>query len=110
MNAPEKEENVPFELGKKRGKVFVPKYNEEEMQAMKKKEEIAQATKLDDDEESALADASVEDLMALAEIVGTNPQMFVMEAYSDPLKYYAPEPPNTTNPQESIDKVCNVRK
>ncbi len=45
IKAPEKEENVPFELGKKRGKVFVPKYDEEEMAAIKKKEEIAEATK-----------------------------------------------------------------
>ena len=45
INAPEKEEEVPFELGKKRGKVFVPKYNEEELQAIKKKEEIAEATR-----------------------------------------------------------------
>jgi len=30
---------------------------------------------LDDDEEAALADATTEDLMTLAEIVGTNPQV-----------------------------------
>ncbi len=44
--------------------------------------------------------------MTLAEIVGTNPQEFIMEAYADPLKYYEPEPPNTTNPAEAIDRVC----
>jgi hypothetical protein len=36
---------VPFELGVKRGKVFVPTYNEEELAAMKRKEEIAEATR-----------------------------------------------------------------
>lgn len=45
LKAPEKEEAVPFELGKKRGKVFVPKYDETELAAIKKKEEIAEATK-----------------------------------------------------------------
>ena len=67
--APDKEEAVPFELGKKRGKVFVPKYDEKELAAMKKKEEIAEATRLDDDEEAALAEATTEDLMTLAEIL-----------------------------------------
>jgi len=28
--------------------------------------------------------------MALAEILDSNPQEFIMEAYSDPLKYYPP--------------------
>jgi len=61
IKAPEKEDAVPFEViiivtscdqewpfpqaGIKRGKVFVPKYDEDELQAMKKKEEIAEATK-----------------------------------------------------------------
>ena len=78
--------------------MFVPKYDDAELAAMKKKEEIAEATRLDDDEESALAEATVEDLMTLAEILGSNPQEFIMEAYSDPLKYYEPDPPNTVAP------------
>ncbi len=57
-----------------------------------------------------MADATVEDLMTLAEIVGTNPQEFIMEAYADPLKYYEPEPPNTTNPEQAIERVCNDDK
>ena len=61
--------------------------------------------RLDDDEEEALAGATTEDLMTLADILGSNPQMFIMEAYSDPLKYYPPEPPNTTNPTEAISNV-----
>jgi len=56
-----------------------------------------------------LAEATTEDLMTLAEIVGTNPQEFIMEAYSDPLKYYPPDPPNTTDPEASIQKVVKVR-
>jgi len=45
IKAPEKEEAVPFEPGVKRGKVYVPKFDEEQLQEMKKKEEIAEATK-----------------------------------------------------------------
>ena len=28
-----------------------------------------------------------------------------MEAYSDPLKYYEPEPPNDTNPKEVMEAL-----
>ena len=106
MQAPEKEESVPFELGKKRGKVFIPKYTDEELALQKKQEKVEEATRLDDDEEEALAEATKEDLMTLAEILGSNPQEFIMEAYSDPLKYYEPDPPNTTNVDEAVKKVC----
>jgi len=110
IKAPDKEEMVPFELGKKRGKVFVPTYNEAELAAIKRKEEVAEATRLDDDEEDALKDATTEDLMTLAEILGSNPQEFIMEAYADPLKYYEPDPPNETNPKEAIEKVTKNDK
>ena len=70
---------IPFQ-------VFVPTYNEAELAAIKRKEEVAEATRLDDDEEDALKDATTEDLMTLAEILGSNPQEFIMEAYADPLK------------------------
>ena len=43
--------------------------------------------------------------MALAEILDSNPQEFIMEAYADPLKYYAPDPPNETNPKEALEKI-----
>ena len=33
-----------------------------------------------------------------------------MEAYADPLKYYEPDPPNTTDPKDAIDKICNNNK
>ena len=46
--------------------------------------------------------------MTLAEILGSNPQEFIMEAYSDPLKYYAPDPPNTTDPAQAIQKIVDV--
>ena len=50
------------------------------------------------------------DLMTLAEILDSNPQEFIMEAYSDPLKYYEPDPPNTTNVAEAIEKVKSNNK
>ena len=75
INAPPKEEAVPFEAGKKRGKVFVPKYNEAELAAIARKNEIAEAVRLDDDEETALGGATVDDLMSLAEILDSNPQV-----------------------------------
>merc|ERR1712223_1154609 len=53
LNTPDKEEKVKFEAGVKRGKVFVPKYNEDELAAMQKKEEAT--VRLDPDEEDALA-------------------------------------------------------
>ena len=65
---------------------------------------------MDDDEEAALAEATTEDLMCLAEILGSNPQEFIMEAYADPLKYYEPDPPNDTNPKDAIEKVTKNDK
>lgn len=105
MNAPEKEELVKFELGKKRGKVFVPSYNEAELAAIARSQQVAEAVRLDQDEEDALGEATVNDLMTLAEILDTNPQEFIMEAYSDPLKYYPPEPPNTTDVEDVKAKI-----
>lgn len=75
MKAPVKEEVVPFEAGKKRGKVFVPTYNEAELEAIRRKEAVAEAVRLDDDEERALGGATTHDLMTLAEILDTNPQV-----------------------------------
>ena len=75
MKAPAKEEIVPFELGKKRGKVYVPQYNEAELEAIRRKEAVAEAVRLDDDEEAALGGASTNDLMTLAEILDSNPQV-----------------------------------
>ncbi len=54
MKAPVIEERVPFELGKKRGKVYVPTYNAAELEAIRKTEAVAEAVRLDDDEEAAL--------------------------------------------------------
>merc|ERR1711879_397705 len=45
MKAPAKEEIVPFELGKKRGKVYVPQYNEAELEAIRRKEAVAEAVR-----------------------------------------------------------------
>ena len=99
------EEIVKFELGKKRGKVFVPTYNEAELAAIERSKQVAEAVRLDQDEEDALGEATVNDLMTLAEILDTNPQEFIMEAYSDPLKYYPPEPPNTTDVEDAKAKI-----
>merc|ERR1711902_197597 len=108
LNTPDKEEKVKYEAGVKRGKVFVPVYNETQMAEMDKAE--AGQVKLDPDEEEALANASVNDIMALADILNTNPQDFVMEAYADPLQYFEPDPPNTTNPKEMLEKIQNNDK
>jgi len=105
MNAPEKEELVKFELGTKRGKVYVPTYNEAELAAIARSNAVADAVRLDQDEEDALGGATVNDLMTLAEILDTNPQEFIMEAYSDPLKFYPAAPPNTTDVEDAKAKI-----
>ena len=99
LASPDKEEEVPFQAGVKRGKVFVATLTEEEQADVKKKAEIAEKVKLEADEEEALAGASLTDVMALADILNTNPQNFIMEAYSDPMQYYEPDAPNDTNPE-----------
>jgi hypothetical protein len=43
--------------------------------------------------------------MSLAEILDSNPQEFIMEAYADPLKYYPPDPPNGTDPAQALVKT-----
>ena len=55
--------------------------------------------RLDPEEEEALANASLQDVMALADILNTNPQNFIMEAYAEDLNHYEPDPPNVTNPE-----------
>ena len=44
-------------------------------------------------------------MMALADILNTNPQNFIMEAYADDLQYYEPDEPNNTNP--GVDNLEN---
>jgi len=110
LNAPSQEEKVPFEKGKKRGKVYVPTYNEAELAAQAREAQVAEAVRLDDDEEAALGDATVHDLMTLAEILDSNPQEFIMEAYADPLKFYPPDPPNTTDVKDTVNKISNNSK
>lgn len=103
LNTPDQEEKMKFEAGAKRGKVYVPKYNEEETAAMAAKDEAE--VRLDPDEEAALSTATLDDIMALADILNTNPQDFVMEAYADPLQYFEPDPPNETKPEEVLAKI-----
>merc|ERR1712123_362480 len=74
LNTPDQEEKVN---------------NEAQMADMDKAE--AGQVKLDPDEEDALANASVDDIMALADILNVNPQDFVSEAYADPLQYFEPD-------------------
>merc|ERR1712180_121967 len=105
LNTPDKEEKLKFEPGVKRGKVYVPQYNEEQMASINKTEEAA--VRLDPDEEAALSTATLDDIMALADILNTNPQDFVMEAYADPLQYFEPDPPNETKPEEVLEKIKN---
>ena len=105
LASPDNEDAVSFEAGIKRGKVFVPTYTDEEQEELKKKAEIADKVKLDLDEEEALAAASLEDVMALADILNTNPQNFIMEAYANPLQYFEPDPPNATDPKSVLAKL-----
>jgi len=107
LASPDKEDVVSFEAGIKRGKVFVPIYTDEEQEEMKKKADIAEKVKLDPDEEEALAAASLEDVMALADILNTNPQNFIMEAYANPLQYFEPDPPNATDPKSVLTKLSD---
>ena len=85
----------------------------EEEAELQKKAEIAEKVKLEPDEEEALAGASLTDVMALADILNTNPQNFIMEAYADDLQYYEPDEPNNTNPgvdnleNDNVDKHLN---
>lgn len=83
--------------------MYVPVYNDNQMAEMEKADQGQ--VKLDPDEEEALANASVDDIMALADILNTNPQDFVMEAYADPLQYFEPDQPNETKPAEVLEKL-----
>ena len=103
LNTLDQEEKVKYEAGLKRGITFVPVYNESQMAEMD--EADVDQVKLDPDEEDALANASVDDIMALADILNTNPQDFIMEAYADPLQYFEPDPPNETILKEVFDKL-----
>merc|ERR1712168_1149562 len=103
LNTPDAEEKVKYEQGVKRGKVYVPKYTEEQQASMEKTE--SSQVRLDPEEEEALSNATLNDIMALADILNTNPQDFVMEAYADPLQYFEPDPANETNPKEVLEKL-----
>jgi len=105
LASPDIEEEVPFQPGVKRGKVFIPILTEEEEAERLKKAEIAEKVKLEPDEEQALAEATVTEVMALADILNTNPQNFIMEAYADDLQYFEPDQPNVTNPTEVLEKL-----
>ena len=67
--------------------------------------EVADAVRLDDDEEAALGVATTNDLMSLAEILDSNPQEFIMEAYADKLKFFEPDENVKVNLEELIAKV-----
>merc|ERR1712080_267706 len=75
LNTPDKEEKVKFEPGIKRGKVYVPVYNED------------QQAKMDKDEEGQ---------------VRLDPEM---EEAADPLQYFEPDPPNDTKPEDVLEKL-----
>merc|ERR1712032_83525 len=61
--------------------------------------------RLDPEMEEALSNATMKDIMELADILNTNPQDFVMEAYADPLQYFEPDPPNDVKPEEVLEKL-----
>merc|ERR1711953_780463 len=103
LNTPDKEEKGKFEPGVKRGKVYVPVYNEAQL-AQQEKEDEGQV-RLDPEMEEALSNATMKDIMELADILNTNPQDFVMEAYADPLQYFEPDAPNDVKPEEVLEKL-----
>merc|ERR1712192_70120 len=61
--------------------------------------------RLDPEMEEALPNATMKDIMELADILNTNPQDFVMEAYADPLQYFEPDKPNDVKPEEVLEKL-----
>ena len=73
LNTPDKEEKVKFEAGVKRGKVYVPQYNEAQLAAQDKESESQ--VRLDPDMEEALQAATLKDIMELADILNSNPQV-----------------------------------
>merc|ERR1712088_707377 len=68
------------------------------------KENECQA-RLDPEMEESLSNATMKDIMELADILNTNPQDFVMEAYADPLQYFEPDAPNDVKPEEVLEKL-----
>ena len=79
IKAPVVEEKVPFEAGKKRGKVYVPKYSDAEMEAINRAAAVAESVRLDDDEEAALGTATVNDLVNIYRVVNGNQSKFKNE-------------------------------
>merc|ERR1712037_403755 len=84
LNTPDKEEKVKFEPGAKRGKVYVPVYNEAQLAAQEKEDEGQ--VRLDPEMEEALSNATMKDIMELADILNTNP-------------------PNDVKPEEVLEKL-----
>lgn len=105
LNTPDQEEKVKFEPGMKRGKEYVQQFNEAELANMEKEE--SGTVRLEPEMEEALMNATLNDIMELADILNTNPQDFVKEAYADPLQYFEPDPPNDCNPKEVLEKLAN---
>ena len=108
LNTPDQEEKVKYEAGVKKGKVYVPRAHEDGDYSSGGGDGGGGGggqVRLDPEEEEALSNATLNDIMALADILNTNPQDFVMEAYADPLQYFEPDPPNTTNPKEMLEKI-----
>ena len=76
LNTPDKEEKVKFEPGAKRGKVYVPVYNEAQLAAQEKEDEGQ--VRLNPEMEEALSNATMKDIMELADILNTNPQVTIV--------------------------------
>ena len=49
-------------------------------------------------------------MMALADILNTNPQNFIMEAYAEDLNHYETDPPNDTNPGVRLQFYSRLKK
>ncbi|XP_037078962.1 tropomodulin-like isoform X2 [Pollicipes pollicipes] len=118
---PDRPEQVPFEAGIIRGKKWTPAPAPQEQQ--RADEQIA--LDLGDEYESALTDASENELVDLAAILGFHSMMNQDQYHASLLgkkldteevgwsgitrasrpKPMAPEPPNTTDPEQSIESV-----
>jgi len=122
---PDKPEQVPYVPGVVRGTKWVPPKQENIMEGYGFEDDIE--LDLDEETEAALGDASTRDMVDLAAIMGFH-SMMTQEQWHNahgtkfaemadptlgwdgitkatPLKWYPPEEPNRTNPDDVIEKL-----
>jgi len=109
---PDKEDKVKWEPGTKRGKVYVPKVEEEDVKEVKEyssdeeEEKVPEddSAELDDEYSQALQMATATDIQDIADILGVT---FQEHCSATPLKFFPAEPPNNTNIEEVISKAAS---